>query len=279
MTGQDIEIISALNVFAEVLCHPQRPDHLDVPSSSQRVVLRTTKASWTIGRGDGSLNSVDIKVADTRLSTSRVHARLEWHGDSNVAYIHDMNSTYGTWVDGRRLTAGEGVPLKDERLEIWLGVPGGGQSSCVVYVNKMRVNTFAQTYAVESVVGSGRYGNVLKCLRRDDLAAIRAVKIIKYTGYTYETLPTLSDIRDSVSIMTTVQHDPHVCDLIDTFDNPGLSMFCVFILRMKQSWDAYPLVVIVMPYYPLGNLRDALGETPICQSTSPLSSSEIFDTR
>lgn len=74
MTGQDIDIISALNVFAEILPHPQRPDHLDVPSSSQRVVLRMTKASWTIGRGDGSLNSVDIKVADTRLGTSTLYS-------------------------------------------------------------------------------------------------------------------------------------------------------------------------------------------------------------
>lgn len=62
--------IDALNVFGEIIPHPELPGHLDVPSPSRGILLRTTKPVWTIGRGDGSLNSVAIKVMSTQLNTS-----------------------------------------------------------------------------------------------------------------------------------------------------------------------------------------------------------------
>lgn len=48
-----------------------------------------------------------VRLADKRVSWD--HARLSWLRDG--WWLRDLNSTNGTWVDGRRLTADDRVPL------------------------------------------------------------------------------------------------------------------------------------------------------------------------
>jgi eukaryotic-like serine/threonine-protein kinase len=76
-------------------------------------IIFPPKAELTIGRAD-QLNQVfpDIDLGPhdgAALGVSRVHARLFRHGDTWI--VEDVGSSNGTFLNGRRISVGEPVPL------------------------------------------------------------------------------------------------------------------------------------------------------------------------
>ena len=45
-------------------------------------------------------------------SSSRVHAVLQFNGETRDAYLYDANSAHGTFVNRRRIKAGVHVPIR-----------------------------------------------------------------------------------------------------------------------------------------------------------------------
>lgn len=75
----------------------------------------TLRAEHLIGRG----TACHLRVPDRSIST--IHASLRW---MDTAWeLHDLDSSNGTYVDGRRLASGERVPI-DRGARIDFGRPG-----------------------------------------------------------------------------------------------------------------------------------------------------------
>ncbi|REJ82043.1 MAG: FHA domain-containing protein [Acidobacteria bacterium] len=71
--------------------------------------------SLSVGRIDraaGTLPEIDLSEVDTERTTSRRHARVVYR-DGSFAVREEVGSTNGTFVAGRRLSAGEEVALED----------------------------------------------------------------------------------------------------------------------------------------------------------------------
>jgi EmrB/QacA subfamily drug resistance transporter len=61
-----------------------------------------------IGRED----TVDLTLSDTTGDVSRRHARIQWHG--GTAWLEDLNSTNGTFLNGERLTEPRPLQASDQ---------------------------------------------------------------------------------------------------------------------------------------------------------------------
>jgi pSer/pThr/pTyr-binding forkhead associated (FHA) protein len=45
-------------------------------------------------------------------SSSRLHAVLQFNGETKAAFLYDTNSAHGTFVNRRRIKAGVHVPIR-----------------------------------------------------------------------------------------------------------------------------------------------------------------------
>ncbi len=111
----------------------------DAGATTERVRLRlpngievalTGSGPWLVGRPSSDVQPDLNAQAWGARHVSRRHARLEWrHGG---LYIVDLDSTNGTWVNGRRLTPhepkrlhdGDWVRWADLEVQIVLPTPG-----------------------------------------------------------------------------------------------------------------------------------------------------------
>jgi len=69
----------------------------------------------TVGRIDpvtGIHPDIDLTPVDAKRSISRRHARIRREDDGGYTVIEDVGTMNGTFVNGVRLTAGRGVPVK-----------------------------------------------------------------------------------------------------------------------------------------------------------------------
>jgi CRP-like cAMP-binding protein len=69
----------------------------------------------TVGRIDpvtGIHPDIDLTPVDAKRSISRRHARIRREDDGGYTVIEDVGTMNGTFVNGVRLTAGRGVPMK-----------------------------------------------------------------------------------------------------------------------------------------------------------------------
>ncbi len=90
---------------------------IDEDNITQSEILIPSNTKLLIGR----LPTTDIIVAD--LSVSRIHAQLFWK--NNVLHVKDLNSSFGTWVNNKRLKADQNKALYENgeirlgRLSMW----------------------------------------------------------------------------------------------------------------------------------------------------------------
>jgi len=94
------------------------------PDPSERLVesgtgiefpLAADKRETTVGRIDpvtGIHPDVDLTPVDSKRSISRRHARVRREEDGSHSVIEDVGTMNGTFVNGVRLTAGRGYPVK-----------------------------------------------------------------------------------------------------------------------------------------------------------------------
>jgi CRP-like cAMP-binding protein len=69
----------------------------------------------TVGRIDpvtGIHPDIDLTPVDAKRSISRRHARIRREDDGGYSVVEDVGTMNGTFVNGVRLTAGRGVPVK-----------------------------------------------------------------------------------------------------------------------------------------------------------------------
>lgn len=96
--------------------------------------LDFSKPEVTVGRVHGN----DIVLA--KRNVSKQHARLTWKGDQAV--VVDLNSTNGTWVNGRKITAphplkpGDKIYIADFILTLEPANDGASRSSAVPSVSE-----------------------------------------------------------------------------------------------------------------------------------------------
>ena len=65
-------------------------------------------------------------------SSSRLHAVLQFNGETRAAYLYDANSAHGTFVNRRRIKAGVHVPIR---------YPGAGEKTCTSHEAQQQQQT------------------------------------------------------------------------------------------------------------------------------------------
>ncbi len=99
---------------------------IDVDNELHCEVLNPEKKQYAVGRSD----QADVEVLNT--SVSRQHLQLYWH--QGTLWIKDLNSSYGTWVDGIKLDAGATAKLQADteiklgNLSMWYELRRGNES-------------------------------------------------------------------------------------------------------------------------------------------------------
>ncbi|KAJ9123983.1 hypothetical protein QFC22_000774 [Naganishia vaughanmartiniae] len=219
-------------------CSPSLPTlklHWPTPGfpSDQRDIQGTaplgSNGEVRIGRGPYPRMN-DIVLVQKRISNR--HCRIyrmdqkpgDWRGGGAepVVYIEDLNSSNGTWVNGKRITK----QILQHGDEISLGSPVKTDDHDARYIFRSvgkegerldSAGAVFEAYQFRETLGTGTFAEVKKAIEVET-GIVRAIKCI--TKHKFANNPkTMQLFQREVSILESLDHK-NICRLIEVWDDP-----------------------------------------------------------
>ncbi|KAJ9097700.1 hypothetical protein QFC21_004737 [Naganishia friedmannii] len=205
------------------------PGYPSDPQDIQGMAPLGSNGEVRIGRGPYPRMN-DIVLVQKRISNR--HCRIyrmdqkpgDWRGGGAepVVYIEDLNSSNGTWVNGKRITK----QILQHGDEISLGSPVKTDDHDARYIFRSvgregerldSAGAVFEAYQFRETLGTGTFAEVKKAIEVET-GVVRAIKCI--TKHKFANNPkTMQLFQREVSILESLDHE-NICRLIEVWDDP-----------------------------------------------------------